>query len=197
ANLLLQDPQACAAVFYPARALIVDQVRKWRELMGPLQLDFGYIDGAVAMADRLRAIRSKRLLLMTPDVVHAWLMANTSDPAVGRFLDRLQMVILDEAHVYDGVFGTNLAFLMRRLRAVSSLRQCVCATATLGDPHQFVRTLTGFDAVVVGPDDDGSPAPAKTVLLARAREVLLEDVAPRPDGGRRRGEFELIVDFVR
>lgn len=193
ADLLLKDSSACVVAFYPARALIQDQVRKWREVLAPLDLRFGYIDGGVPVAERLGVLRAHRLLLMTPDVAHAWLLANVSESVVRSFFDRLRLVILDEAHVYDGVFGTNFSYFMRRLRAVSNLGQCICSTATLGDPAGFVATLTGFEPVVLGPESDGSPAAPKTLLLARRADAPNGTRAGRP----RRGDFEAMVDFVR
>ncbi|WP_324670154.1 DEAD/DEAH box helicase [Geochorda subterranea] len=195
ADLLLRDPAACVVAFYPARALIQDQMRKWRELLQPLGLRWGYIDGGVGMRERLRIVREHRLLLMTPDVTHAWLLPDLTEPPVRSFLDRLAIVILDEAHVYDGVFGSNFALFMRRLRAVSGVRQCISSTATLGDPEAFIATLTGFKPVVLGPESDGAPAAAKTLILARPDEEAGE--AGAGGGRRRKGEFDVIVEFVR
>jgi DEAD/DEAH box helicase domain-containing protein len=52
---------------------------------------------------------------MTPDVAHAWLMSHLGTKEVALFLHDLGLLILDEAHVYDGAFGTNMAYFLRRL----------------------------------------------------------------------------------
>lgn len=193
ADLVLRDPQARVLTLYPAKALIQDQLLKWEALLGPLGIRFGYIDGDVPTAERPRILRENPILLMTPDVVHAWLMARIADPIVADFLRSLRLMILDEAHVYDGVFGTNMTYLARRLRAASALHHCISSTATIGRPGDFVQMLTGFPAHVFGPDSDGSPAPPKTVLLG------VRGWPPRPaaSGAPRAGGFPAMVTFLK
>ena len=56
---------------------------------------------------------------MTPDVAHAWLMSNLKVLGIRSFLGNIKFLILDEAHIYEGVFGTNMACFLRRLQAAS------------------------------------------------------------------------------
>jgi DEAD/DEAH box helicase domain-containing protein len=193
ADLVLRDPRARVLTLYPAKALIQDQLLKWQSLLGPLGVSFGYIDGDVPATERPKILRANPILLMTPDVVHAWLMARVGDPVVGDFLRNLRLLILDEAHVYDGVFGTNMAYFARRLRAASALQQCVSSTATIGQPGDFVQILTGLPAPVFGSDSDGSPAPPKTLLLG------VRGWPPRPaaSGSPRAGGFPAMVTFLK
>ncbi len=198
ADRALRDPETATVAFYPARALIQDQILKWRELLQPLGISFGYIDGGVPSAERSRILRENRIVLMTPDVAQAWLMAGASAPGISSYLRCLGTVILDEAHVYDGVFGTNMAYLMRRLKAISGLRQCICSTATIGAPDKFVETLTGFPVKVLGPDADGSPTPPKTLLLAERGKVRRKG-AKRASGIGTTGPsstFEMVARFL-
>ena len=70
--------------------------------------------------------------------------------------------------MYEGVFGTNMAYLSRRLDvATSSRHRVLCSTATLGKPSDFIYQLTGRMTVPITQEDDGSPAPGRTVLLAK------------------------------
>ncbi len=69
ANLLLCDPEAKVLALYPARALIQDQLRKWRAILEPLNLPLGYIDGDVRVDARSEILDTSRVVLMTPDVV--------------------------------------------------------------------------------------------------------------------------------
>jgi DEAD/DEAH box helicase domain-containing protein len=120
------------------------------------------------MEKRNEILRNSRIILMTPDVVHAWLMSNLREPRIARFLGHLRLVILDEAHVYEGVFGTNMAYLNRRLDvATSSRHRILCSTATLGKSSDFMCQLTGRTTVAIAQEQDGSPAPGRTVLLAK------------------------------
>jgi DEAD/DEAH box helicase domain-containing protein len=93
--------------------------------------------------------------------------------------------------VYEGVFGTNFAYLIRRLLALSTLRQVLAVSATLDDPEAFLRQLTGLSVAVLGASDDCAPVYEKTVLLAgRSPGAGLR-------AGRRSDDFKTVVDVVR
>ncbi len=169
AHALKTRPDVRILALYPARALIQDQLGKWQNLLRPLYLTPGYIDGGVPVARRADILDEHALVLMTPDVAHAWLMSHLDHPSVRNFIRRLQMLILDETHVYDGVFGSNMAYLLRRMQAVAPLRSIVSSTATVGAPDAFLEQLTGRRPRVFGATEDGSASPAKTLLLGRAR----------------------------
>lgn len=175
---LFQDPQARVLVLYPARALIQDQLAKWGGMLSPAGLDVGFIDGSVPLAERNQILERSRVVLMTPDVAHAWLMSHLTDSAVAAFRQRLRLLILDEAHVYDGVFGTNMAFFLRRLQAVFSPHRLICSTATLGAPQDFIFELTGRQTCLIGPEQDGASLPPKTLILARPHAGGTFDFAP-------------------
>jgi len=104
---------------------------------------------------------------MTPDVAHAWLMSHLRQKEVRDFLNRLRLLILDETHVYDGVFGTNMAYFIRRLLSVSGVDRIISSTATIGEPAEFIERLTGRKPCVLDQKDDGGASPRKTVLLLR------------------------------
>lgn len=152
AQVLLADPHARALVLYPMRALIQDQRKKWEAMLGPLNLSAGFIDGSVPTAQRAAILRNHRMLLMTPDVAHAWLMTQLAESSVAHVLRNLRLLILDEAHVYDGVFGTNMAFFLRRLEAVSGNYRLLTSTATLVESARSLNALS--------PQHDHNPTPA-------------------------------------
>ena len=166
AHLILGGPGRVLAV-YPAKALIQDQIEKWRELVGSLDIPVNYVHGGVPVDRRFQVVAASRVLLMTPDVLHAWLMARLTDASVASFLQNLRLMVLDEAHVYEGAFGTNMAFLLRRLQAVSPRHQLVCSTATVDDPGAFIERLTGRKVMCFAPAQEGTPTPAKTIILCQ------------------------------
>lgn len=191
AHALCLDGQARVLVLYPARALIQDQIEKWRGLLDRLALRVGLIDGGVPVSERAGVLESSHVVLMTPDVAHAWLLARLGEREIGRFLERFRLLVLDETHVYDGVFGTNMAYFLRRLDAAARARfRLIATTATLGRPGEFVQRLTGRVVTTIGPNDDGSPAPRRTILLANAidprsfqlKATLLKEIAQRGYG---------------
>jgi DEAD/DEAH box helicase domain-containing protein len=170
ADMLLRDERATVLALYPARALIQDQIEKWGDLLGSLELRLGFIDGSVLVESRAAILRGSRVVLMTPDVAHAWLMRIAGDRDTARFLDHLKLLVLDEAHVYEGVFGTNMAYFLRRLQAVAGRFAIISSTATVGQPVEFLTQLTGRTPITFGPDEDGSATPRRVVLLAEGAE---------------------------
>ncbi|MBI5016762.1 MAG: DEAD/DEAH box helicase [Deltaproteobacteria bacterium] len=200
ANLLLNEPTMRVLALYPARALIQDQLDKWRAFAVGFGLSIGYIDGDVPMDRRPAILRASSIVLMTPDVAHAWLLSHLDDSVVRTFVDSVRLLVLDEAHVYDGVFGTNMCFMLRRLFAVAPGTRFLMSTATLHEPAAFAAKLTGRSVVAFGKEADGAGAPEKHILLASSpargaferKADLLRALA-----GERKGRFLAFADSRR
>lgn len=165
----LMKPDSRVIVFYPLKALAADQIRGWQQMAEGLGLPkyvIGRIDGSVPVPEREQVLIESRVVVMTPDVCHAWLMSRLSLPSVRDFLCSLSLLVMDEAHTLEGVFGSNFAFLMRRLKAARnklistdtdpSPVQLIAATATIQNPSEHLKTLTGTDFRSVGHTEDGS-----------------------------------------
>ncbi len=167
AHTLKADPDAKVLALYPARALIQDQFSKWQSLLSPMGLKCVQIDGGIPVNKRADILRSGRLVLMTPDVAHAWMMSRLHEKSIKEFLSSIKIVVLDEAHVYDGVFGTNMAYFIRRLQAVTRVDRFITSTATIGDPEKFIENLVGRRPIVFGPPDDQGPSPDKWLVMAK------------------------------
>lgn len=193
---LTEDSEATVLALYPAKALTSDQMARWREAFGYAGLSENTvveIQGDVPPAERDALLKRARLIVATPDIVQAWLMRMGPVPAAQRFLRSLQLVIIDEAHNLEGVFGSNCAFLFRRLRAarLRALRaanaritelQFVAASATIADPAGHLKALTGLPFEVIGEEHNGAPCHAKTLLhiegpdYGAAAEANLADI---------------------
>lgn len=175
---LLDDPQATAVALYPAKALVSDQLARWEEAFGLADLDPASvveIHGDIPLAERDALLARARLVVATPDIVQAWIMRLLSTGNVKRFLRNLGLIVIDEAHDLDGVFGSNSAFLFRRLqvaqrraRQEASLTACelqfIAASATIANPAGHLEALTGVPFVVVGEEHNGAPRHAKTLV---------------------------------
>lgn len=170
---LAREPAARVAVLYPLRALAQQQEERWRSATATasIPLSVARIDGSVPVRQRLSLLRQSRLVVFTPDVLHAWLLSNLGSPEIRAFVSHLRLIILDEAHSYSGVFGSNAAFLFRRLRhAVQALGadrrpQWFLASATMVDPASHAQRLCGAAPEVVGPDRDSSPHQEMRVMV--------------------------------
>ena len=165
AEIILARPANRVLALYPAKALIQDQLEKWRSFLAPFNATVAFIDGSVPVASRPEILRKNQVIAMTPDVAHAWLMSHTGTAECARFLADLRLLVLDEAHVYDGAFGTNMAYFLRRLTLAASQFRIVCSTATVGEPKEFMRQLTGRDMLIVDSSHDTSAVAEKTLLL--------------------------------
>ena len=154
----LDDSLSRTLVFYPLKALAADQIRGWQEMAHALGLSediIGRIDGSVQVNERDDILRRARIVVMTPDVCHAWLMSRLATPAIKSFVRELSTLVMDEAHTLEGVFGSNFAFLVRRLIAVRNRLldneadarplQIVAATATIANPAEHLKQLTGSE----------------------------------------------------
>ncbi len=167
---------------YPVRALIQDQLQKWTDILAPFGLKVGFIDGGVPTEYRGGILEASDVVLMTPDVTHAWMMSHLRSNSVTEFMAALQLLILDEAHVYDGAFGTHAAHLMRRITAAARPFRLISSTATLGDAASFIERLAGRSVRVLATESDGSGRQEMAVHL-------LHPVAKRP--------FDAMVSLLR
>jgi len=161
----------------PTKALAGDQLKAVRDLGVPGVRATCY-DGDATTAERAWAQAHANYLLTNPDMIQGGLL-----PYHARwrgFLRRLRVVIIDECHGYRGVFGSHVAHVLRRLRRVAAQYssggapqrdgdRClsdpvfILASATIADPEDCARKLTGLDAVAV--TDDGSPRAPVTFAL--------------------------------
>ncbi len=167
------SPDPTTLVFYPTKALANDQERRWLEaceLVGLPRETVGKINGDVALNQRDPIIERARVVIMTPDVCHAWMTRRADSEAVRGFLARLRNVIIDEAHVYEDVFGSNASYLFRRL-AIAAVNagnpkppQFVAATATIRSPGDHLWKLTGQEFAVVDENKNGSPRHPRKLL---------------------------------
>ena len=179
---LLEDKNGRVLALYPQIALRTDQRNKWLEIVklagnrNLRQKDVVMISSDMSRKDRETAMsQDPRILLMTPDMLHAWFMWLIDQEPHKRFLNGLSLLVLDEAHVYESVFGSNVGFLIRRLTAAKRMAaprakdagkiQVVAATATIADPAEHMKRLTGLDGFrVVDEKLDGAPQKEKRVI---------------------------------
>ena len=164
AEAALTRPKSTALFLFPTKALARDQLRAVRAFKIP-QLKAAVYDGDTPKAERPLIRRNANLVLTNPDMLHLSML-----PDHGRwadFLFRLSLVVVDEAHVLRGVFGSHVALVLRRLRRLiahhgGDPRWCL-ATATVGNPGELAARLTGLDVEVVERDD--SPRGRKLFAL--------------------------------
>lgn len=156
---LLEEPSARAIYLFPTKALAQDQLRALRDITGRMGWDvlMGTYDGDTPRSARGRLRRSASILLTNPDMLHLGILPNHA--AWAHFLTHLRYVVVDEAHSYRGVFGSQVASVIRRLRRLCAFYgnepQFICCSATIANPGEHVQALTGLPARVIA--EDASP----------------------------------------
>lgn len=160
-------PHARALYLFPTKALAQDQLRALGELTaGPLRrVRFATYDGDTPKSDRGEIRKQAAIILTNPDMLHIGILPNHN--LWSQFFAHLKYVVVDEAHVYRGVFGSQVSNVLRRLRRVCRFYgadpQFICCSATIANPAEHVERLTSVPATVV--DDDGSPRGEKQFVL--------------------------------
>src|SRR5688572_1692258 len=161
---LARDPRARALYLYPTKALAQDQARKLHELRAPF-LRHAIYDGDTPKEER-RAVRARSNLILTnPDMLNVGVLPHHS--GWGDVLANLAWVVVDEAHVYRGVFGSHVANVLRRLRrlarAYGTEPRFVLTSATIANPLELAERLTGLDLALI--DRDGAPRAEREIAM--------------------------------
>ncbi len=165
---ILSDPRSTALFVYPTKALAQDQLRVLdglKERCEGLSAEAGTYDGDTPAELRRKLRDSAGLILTNPDMLHQGILPNHG--RWSRFFAHLRYVVLDEVHTYRGLFGSNVANVVRRLLRVAAhygaQPQFVCSSATIANPAEHASKLTGRPVELI--DRDGSPAGEKYFVL--------------------------------
>ncbi len=165
---LLADNNSRALYIFPTKALAQDQLRSLRELVCPdlfSVADFATFDGDTPQAERAEIRKRARVVLTNPDMLHVGILPNHQ--SWSRLLRHVRYVVVDEAHIYRGVFGSHVACVLRRLRRVCQLYgsapQFICCSATIANPSEHTERLVGLPFKIV--DNDGSPHGGKDFVF--------------------------------
>jgi DEAD/DEAH box helicase domain-containing protein len=163
-DALAAEPKNRALYLYPTKALAQDQARALGELAVP-RVRAAIYDGDTPQERRWQIRKWANLVLTNPDMLHIGVLPRHDLWA--DVLHNLRYVVVDEAHVYRGVFGSHVANVLRRLRRMArvygSEPQFLLASATIANPGELAHSLLGVEATVVG--DDAAPRAERTIAL--------------------------------
>jgi DEAD/DEAH box helicase domain-containing protein len=163
-DLLAREPKSRALYLYPTKALAQDQARAL-SAFGLAGVKPAIYDGDTELERRWQIRRWANVVLTNPDMLHVGVLPHHD--RWGDVLANLRYVVVDEAHVYRGVFGSHVANVLRRLRrlarAYDSEPQFVLTSATIANPAELAASLLGAPATVVA--GDAAPRPERTVAL--------------------------------
>jgi DEAD/DEAH box helicase domain-containing protein len=163
-DALAADPKLRALYLYPTKALAQDQARSLTELKVP-RVKPAIYDGDTEHERRWQIRKWANAILTNPDMLHVGVLPHHDRWA--DVLSNLRYVVVDEAHVYRGVFGSHVGNVLRRLRRAARIYgaepQFLLASATIANPGELARSLLGLEAAVI--EDDGAPRATRTVAF--------------------------------
>src|SRR4051794_14031913 len=163
-DALARDPKSRALYLYPTKALAQDQFRTLNGYrLGGLRP--AIYDGDTPTEHRAQIRRTANVILTNPDMLHVGVLPHHD--RWGDVLANLSHVVIDEAHVYRGVFGSHVGNVLRRLRRLARIYgadpRFLLASATISNPGELAEGLLGVRVTVVG--DDAAPRAGRTIML--------------------------------
>ena len=164
---IADDPSARALLLFPTKALGQDQVTEFGELTlaAGLQVSTSTYDGDTPAPIRSAIRTAGQVVASNPDMLHSAILPHHTKWF--QLFEQLRYIVIDELHTYRGVFGSHVANVIRRLLRIcahyGSKPVIVCCSATIGNPAELARMLTGRPARLV--DRTGAPAGQRHVVL--------------------------------
>jgi DEAD/DEAH box helicase domain-containing protein len=165
-HILCEQARARALYLYPTKALAQDQARALAAFGLTRKVRPAIYDGDTPREARAQIRKSANVVLTNPDMLHMGILPNHA--AWAELFSNLAVVVIDEAHVYRGVFGSHVANVLRRLRRIAAAYGTepvfLLTSATIANPVELAERLTGLEDVRLI-DDDGSPAPQRRIAV--------------------------------
>ena len=156
---ILKNPDARALYLFPTKALSADQVSDLYELIQAMGVDiktYTY-DGDTPGAARRAVRQAGHIVVTNPDMLHSGILPHHTKWV--KLFENLRYIVIDEIHTYRGVFGSNLANVLRRLMRLcdfyGSHPQFILCSATIANPKELAETLTGRPVTLI--NDNGAP----------------------------------------
>jgi len=166
-DAIAKDPTARALYIFPTKALAQDQLAELERLAKDVDIDlktYTY-DGDTPPAVRAAIRSAGHVVITNPDMLHTGILPHHTKWV--KLFENLRYVVLDELHTYRGVFGSNVANVLRRLRRVcafyGSHPTFICTSATIANPEELARRHVEDDVVVI--DRNGAPRGEKVLAF--------------------------------
>jgi DEAD/DEAH box helicase domain-containing protein len=165
-EVLSSDPTARALYLYPTKALAQDQARALHRFGLHKAIRPAIYDGDTPRAERAAIRKRSNLILTNPDMLHVGILPHHA--AWGELFSNLAFVVVDEAHVYRGVFGSHVGNVLRRLRRAAAIHgtepRFLLTSATIANPVELAERLTGLTGFNLV-DRDTAPKAARRVAI--------------------------------
>jgi DEAD/DEAH box helicase domain-containing protein len=172
-DAIAKDPSARALYLFPTKALAQDQLAELERLSTEMEIElktFTY-DGDTPPQARAAIRAAGHVVITNPDMLHTGILPHHTKWV--KLFENLQYVVLDELHTYRGVFGSNVANVLRRLRRIcafyGSHPTFILTSATIANPEELARRHVEDDVVII--DESGAPRGEKVVAFIQPAVV--------------------------
>jgi len=164
-----RERRVTALYIFPTKALAQDQLGSCRNIAhavrarSHVQVVVETFDGDTPQEERDRVRTQAEIIITNPDMLHVSILP--SHRAWAEFLGSLCFIVIDEAHTYNGIFGSHVANVFKRLKRIcdvycQTVPQFFSCSATIANPRSLFETLcpsSSRECFVIGEEDDGSP----------------------------------------
>ncbi|MED4967072.1 DEAD/DEAH box helicase [Heyndrickxia coagulans] len=164
---ILQNPDARALYMFPTKALAQDQKSEINEMIeeAGVPVNSYTYDGDTPSNIRQRVRKAGHIVITNPDMLHSAILPHHTKWV--SFFENLRFVVIDELHIYRGVFGSHVANVLRRLKRIcryyGSDPVFICTSATIQNPKELAEKLTGKKMELI--DQNGAPSGTKHFLF--------------------------------
>lgn len=136
-----------ALFVYPTKSLSRDQYPKIKDIADKLNLGIAVFDGDTKEIERREILDTPPEIIITNfDVIHYHLWHRTK---FATLLNTVKFLAVDETHTYSGIFGSNVHYIIKRLKRISPKIQFVASSATLENALSFCQGLFGVEMIQV------------------------------------------------
>lgn len=160
---IIEDPSSRALYLFPTKALAQDQKSELNELIQELGININSYtyDGDTPANIRQKVRQAGHIVITNPDMLHSAILPHHTKWVA--LFENLKYIVIDELHIYRGVFGSHVANVVRRLKRIcefyGSKPIFICTSATIANPKELAEKLTGEKATLI--DKNGAPAGKK------------------------------------
>jgi DEAD/DEAH box helicase domain-containing protein len=165
---LLEDPDRRAIYLFPTKALAQDQLAELGALKHglPIDLRVDTYDGDTSPGRRTAIREAGHIVMTNPDMLHTGVLPHHT--RWRRLFSSLEFVVIDELHTYRGLFGSQVANVIRRLKRICEFYGShpifICASATIANPLQLAQRLLEEDDIALV-DRNGAPRGERRLIF--------------------------------
>ncbi|RTR30477.1 DEAD/DEAH box helicase [Robertmurraya yapensis] len=164
---ITEDAQTRALYIFPTKALAQDQKSEINELIqeADLMINSYTYDGDTQASIREKVRKAGHIVITNPDMLHSAILPHHTKWV--SLFENLKYVVIDELHIYRGVFGSHVANVIRRLQRICRFYGSdpifICTSATIANPLELAENLTGTKMELI--DNNGAPSGRKHFLF--------------------------------